>query len=112
MNLLISSRTAATLTLIAAAVFSGCNDRTGELGTQNSPSNTNIAPTPTSTTSEQGDGVQKKSCADGNPIKGINSKRLGKIALTPQSPVYDKIAPLRCFPNTAAARQAGYTVPK
>lgn len=112
MNLSISSRTAVILTLIAAALFSGCNNRTSEgSNTQSLPSNTNTAP-PTSTTSEQGDSAQKTSCADGNPIKGINSKRLGKIALTPQSPAYDKIAPLRCFPNTAAAQQAGYTVPK
>lgn len=115
MKLLISSRTAvATLTFIAAAIFSGCNNQTGELrnNIQSSPNNTDAVSKSTSNTSEPEDTAQKTSCADENPIKGINSKRLGKIALTPQSPVYDKIAPFRCFPNTTAAQEAGYTVPK
>ncbi|PSB49915.1 hypothetical protein DSM107010_23890 [Chroococcidiopsis cubana SAG 39.79] len=113
MKLSISSRrAAATLILIAAAILSGCNNQSGELtnNTQSSPNNTNTAPT--STPSARKDTAQQTSCADGNPIKGIDSKRLGKIALTPQSPVYNKVEPLRCFPNTLAAQEAGYTVPK
>ncbi|MDV2993290.1 MAG: hypothetical protein N4J56_002944 [Chroococcidiopsis sp. SAG 2025] len=113
MKLSISSRrAAATLILIAAAILSGCNTQSGELtnNTQSSPNNTNTAPT--STPSDRKDTAQQTSCADGNPIKAIDSKRLGKIALTPKSPVYDKVEPLRCFPNTSAAQEAGYTVPK
>ena len=113
MKLSISSRrAAATLILIAAAILSGCNNQSGELtnNTRSSPNNPNT--TPTSTTLDRKNTAQKTSCADENPIKGIDSKRLGKIALTPQSPVYNKVEPLRCFPNTAAAQEAGYTVPK
>ncbi|MBE9019139.1 hypothetical protein IQ272_23965 [Chroococcidiopsidales cyanobacterium LEGE 13417] len=112
MKLSISSRRAAAMLItIAAAILSGCNNQSGEL-TNNTKSSPNPNTAPTSTTLDRKNTAQKTSCADGNPIKGINSKRLGKIALTPQSPVYDKVEPLRCFPNTAAAQAAGYTVPK
>lgn len=110
MNLASSRKSAATLALLAAIALSSCNKNNDSAST-NSPS----AATPASTSvasGTQGVAPQGATCPNENPIKAVNSKRLGKIALTTNSPEYSTFKPEKCFPDTATAENAGYKVPK
>jgi cytoskeletal protein RodZ len=127
MKFLISSRiAAASLAFLAVIALSSCNNRNNKSvssNSQGSPTN-NSTPTspsesatnsPTSTSpvaAKQGIAPQGTTCPSGNPIKAVNSKRLGKIALTTNSPEYSKIKPEKCFPDTGTAEVAGYKVPQ
>jgi hypothetical protein len=116
MKPLFSSRiVATTLALLTAIALSSCGSK------QESASNTSTTP-PTDTTapstskpavkSAQGVAPQGVNCPSANPIKGVTSKRLGKIALTAKSSEYKTAKADKCFADTAAAKQAGYAVPK
>jgi hypothetical protein len=122
MKPLISYRTAfTTLALLTAISVSGCG------GGKESASNTTTTTTTTTETTattpantstpvvaqtSQGVAPQGVNCPSGNQIKAVNSKRLGKIVLTTKSPDYKTVKPDKCFPDTASAQQAGYTIPK
>jgi hypothetical protein len=114
-----SSRTAAaTLALLTALTLSSCGG-----SKQESASNTSTAPADTiaaapntvstsAAQTTQGVAAQGGDCPSANPIKGINSKKLGKIALTTKSPSYKTTKAEKCFADSAAAKLAGYAVPK
>lgn len=121
---------AVTLAIFAVLTLASCQKKTDESvggntsGSASAPSgttSTNTSPgssgSTTSTTASSGakEGVapQGTACPAGNPIKGVTSKKLGgKIYLTNKSPQYSTIKPEKCFPNEAAAKQAGYGAPK
>lgn len=123
-SLIFCRRIAVTLAFLAVIVVSGCNnkkaDESANSNAQNSPSTSATTASPTETTaaspspstasaaSTQGVAPQGTSCPSGNPVKGVNSKRLGKIALTSNSPEYSKTKADKCFPDAATAQQAGY----
>lgn len=123
MNLASSRTIAATLALLAAIALSGCNktNESASTNSQGTPNNSSTSPSPSSSAtppastpvaSGQGVAPQGTTCPNENPIKAVNSKRLGKIALTTNSPQYSTIKPEKCFPDTATAENAGYKVPK
>lgn len=120
-----SCRTAAaTLALLTALTLSSCGGSKQESATNTStaPADTTAAAPNTATTSKtvatsaaqttQGVAAQGGDCPSANPIKGINSKKLGKIALTTKSPSYKTTKAEKCFADSAAAKLAGYAVPK
>ncbi|MBV9385535.1 MAG: hypothetical protein JOZ78_03800 [Chroococcidiopsidaceae cyanobacterium CP_BM_ER_R8_30] len=128
MKTAIASRIAATaVSLSVIIILSSCgggnnaNNPSGS-NTESSPSASTTSPSETATTSPsssasptaqtQGVAPQGTTCPSGNPIKAVNSKRLGKIAVTTKSPNYTKTKPEKCFPDVAAAQKAGYKVPK
>lgn len=121
MNIASSRKIAAILALLAAIALSSCN-KNNEVGnnSQATPNDSNTSPSgsatpPASTPVASGTpGVapQGVNCPNENPIKAVDSKRLGKIALTTNSPQYSTIKPEKCFPDTATAENAGYKVPK
>ena len=120
MKSLLSSRTAAaTLALLTALTLSSCGGSKQESASNTSttaPADTTaVAPNTASTTvpqTTQGVAPEEGNCPSGNPIKGISSKRLGKIALTSKSPDYKTAKAEKCFADSAAAKLAGYAVPK
>jgi hypothetical protein len=124
MKSLFSSRTAAaTLALLTALALSSCGSKQesasdtsatpGANTVATAQSNTATAPTSTPVAqTTQGVAAQAGDCPSANPIKGINSKKLGKIALTTKSPSYKTTKADKCFADAAAAQQAGYAVPK
>jgi len=119
MKPLISCPTAVALTaLLAAITVSSCGNKQAtqpntSTATPEALATTQpVAPTTPVAGTTQGVAPQGTSCPGDNPIKGVTSKRLGKIALTSKSPEYNKVTPDKCFPDTAAAQAAGYTVPK
>ena len=121
---------AAALAIVSVLALASCQKKTDESvsgdtsGSANAPSattSTNTSPgssgSTTSTTASSGakEGVapQGTACPAGNPIKGVTSKKLGgKIYFTSKSPEYNKLKAEKCFPNEAAAKQAGYAAPK
>ncbi len=124
----ISSRIAvATLACLAVIALSSCNKKTDESATTNSQNSTDTSSTtsspsagtatsPGSSTSSasgaQGAAPQGTNCPSNSPIKAVNSKKLGKIALTAKSPAYNKTKPDQCFPDVASAEKAGYKASK
>ncbi len=120
----------AALAIFAALTLASCQKKADESvsgdtsGSTNAPSSTtstNTSPassgSTTSTTASSGakGGVapQGTACPSGNSVKGVTSKKLGgKIYLTSKSPEYGKLKPEKCFPDEAAAKQAGYAAPK
>ena len=54
---------------------------------------------------------QGSSCPANAPIKG-NVRHGQKIYHIPSSPNYQQTKPEACFPNAAAAQQAGFRAPK
>ena len=119
MNLASSRYIAATLALLAAIAVSSCNknNESASTNSQGTPNNSTTSPaaTPASTpvaSGTQGVAPQGATCPNENPIKAVDSKRLGKIALTTNSPEYSTVKPEKCFPDTATAENAGYKVPK
>ncbi len=129
---LISSRLAvATLAGLAVITLSSCNNKKADesvsSNSQSSPSTSATAASPAdspataaspstspaSASQTQGVAPQGTACPSGNPIKGVDSKKLGgKVALTTKSPVYSTTKATKCFPDTATAEQAGYKASK
>lgn len=112
---LISRIATASLALLTIVTISSCNSRqndaantTTETTTTTTTTQTTPIPTAQTTVAE----AQGTNCPSDTPIKGVNSKRLGKIALTTKSPEYNTAKADKCFASTAAAQQAGYKVPK
>ncbi|MEB3178902.1 MAG: hypothetical protein VKL59_07735 [Nostocaceae cyanobacterium] len=113
MKPLISSPTAVALTaLLAAITLSSCGNKQATQPDTSTTTPEALATTQPVAPTTQGVAPQGTSCPSDNPIKGVTSKRLGKIALTSKSPEYNKVTPDKCFPDTAAAQSAGYAVPK
>ncbi|RCJ32912.1 hypothetical protein A6770_18490 [Nostoc minutum NIES-26] len=113
-----SSRIATViLTVLAVITISSCNNRqrsaneSSKTTSQNPIATTQPGSTRPLTQKTQGVVPQGTTCPKDHPIKGVTSKRLGKIALATQSPEYTKAKPDICFSDTATAQQAGYKVP-
>lgn len=119
-----SLRRMTILTAFTLLTLSSCNNQADEPAannTQNPPAN---APAPATTTATAppaatspaaqtlGTAPQGTTCPANAPIKGITSKKEGKIHLTTKFPDYKTLKPEKCFADTAAAVSAGYKAPK
>ncbi|MBW4601875.1 MAG: hypothetical protein KME29_20435 [Calothrix sp. FI2-JRJ7] len=112
---LISRIATASFALLTIVTISSCNSRqqnAADTTTETTTTTTTTQTTPIPTAQATQAAAQGTNCPSDSPVKGVNSKRLGKIALTTKSPEYNTAKADKCFANTAVAQEAGYTVPK
>jgi hypothetical protein len=127
MKTLLSFRGGASmLALLTVIVLSGCQKKAEETtggNPQNPAGETAATPavvaTPANETSYGSSasgklGVAPKgtTCPTDSPIKGVTSKKQGKIYHTTKYPDYKTVKAEKCFADVAAAEKAGYKAPK
>lgn len=108
----IATSALALLTVITVSSCGGKQDNASDTSTTTTTTTTTQSAPVATAQAPQAAAPQGTTCPSGSPIKGITSKRLGKIALTTKSPEYNTAKADKCFPDTAAAVAAGYKVPK
>ena len=124
MKTLISLRNGASiLALLTVVMLSGCQKKAEET-TGGNPQNPagETAATPAVVATPAGEssaasgklGVAPKgtTCPTDAPIKGVSSKKQGKVYHTTKYPDYKTVKAEKCFADVAAAEKAGYKAPK
>ncbi|MFB2893596.1 hypothetical protein ACE1CI_11850 [Aerosakkonemataceae cyanobacterium BLCC-F50] len=81
--------------------------------TTNTPAETPAA-TPAANTTATTAGVPPKGndCPSDAPIKGVDTKKRGKIYHATTYPDYKQVKPTICFKDVASAEKAGYKLPQ
>ncbi len=108
----IATSALALLTVITVSSCGGKQDNASDTSTTTTTTTTTQSAPVATAQATQAAAPQGTTCPSGSPIKGVTSKRLGKIVLTTKSPEYNTAKADKCFPDTAAAVAAGYKVPK
>jgi hypothetical protein len=117
---------ASILALLTVIVLSGCQKKAEEAtgGNPQNPAGESAA-TPAVVATPAGEatsggtaagklGVAPKgtTCPTDAPIKGVTSKKQGKVYHTTKYPDYKTVKAEKCFADVAAAEKAGYKAPK
>lgn len=128
MKTLLSFRGGASiLALLTVIVLSGCQKKAEETtggNPQNPAGEGGATPavvatpaneaTPASSTASGKLGVAPTgtTCPTNASVKGVTSKKQGKVYHTTKYPDYKTVKPDKCFADVAAAEKAGYKAPK
>lgn len=121
MKTLLSFRGGASiLALLTVIVLSGCQKKAEETtgGNPQNPAGESAATpaseaTPGSSASAKlGVAPKGTTCPTDAPIKGVTSKKQGKVYHTTKYPDYKTVKAEKCFADVAAAQKAGYKAPK
>lgn len=86
---------------------------TSTASTTTEPSSSSQTNSTTSSASGKlGVAPQGTTCPSDAPIKGVTSKKQGKLYHTTKYPDYSKVKPEKCFADVATAEKAGYKAPQ
>jgi hypothetical protein len=112
-------RSGASILVLTVVVLSGCQKK-AEDTTGGNPQNPEAVATPAVVATPGSSGAAGKlgvapkgtTCPTDAPIKGVTSKKQGKIYHTTKYPDYKTVKAEKCFADVAAAEKAGYKAPK
>jgi len=108
----------ASLVLLAVLALAACGQKNEPPVTQTTPASPPVVSTPPAvpatdtTTTTAGVPPTGNDCPSDAPIKGIDTKKRGKIYHDTKYPDYKKVKATICFKDVASAEKAGYKLPQ